>query len=46
MTAAVGSPTLRLKRVKTGKLELGNLAAGQWRELTFEEMQASLQPGL
>lgn len=46
MTAAVGSPTLRLKRVKTGKLELGNLAAGQWRELTFEEVQASLQPGL
>lgn len=46
MTAAVGSPTLRLKRVKTGKLELGNLAPGQWRELTFEEVQASLQPGL
>ena len=46
MTAAVGSPTIRLKRVKTGGLELGNLPPGKWRELTSEEVQASLQRGL
>mgnify|MGYP002508921841 CR=1 FL=1 len=46
MTAAVGSPTLRLKRVKTGSLEMGSLPVGEWRELTSEEVQASLQPGL
>ena len=46
MTAAVGSPTLRLKRVKTGSLEMGSLPVGKWRELTSEEVQASLQPGL
>lgn len=45
MTAAAGSPTLRLKRVKTGQLELGTLPTGQWRELTAEEVQASLRPG-
>jgi 23S rRNA pseudouridine2457 synthase len=33
MTAAVGHPTLRLMRVQIGKLELGSLAAGCWREL-------------
>jgi 23S rRNA pseudouridine2457 synthase len=34
MTAAIGHPTLRLLRVRIGALELGNLNAGQWRELT------------
>ena len=37
MTAAVGHPTLRLMRVKIGVLELGNLAPGQWRELSDAE---------
>ncbi|GAA5481097.1 pseudouridine synthase [Haloferula sargassicola] len=34
MTAAAGHPTLRLVRVAIGQLELGDLAAGSWRELT------------
>ncbi len=33
MTAAVGHPTLRLIRVAIGRLPLGDLAPGQWREL-------------
>jgi 23S rRNA pseudouridine2457 synthase len=37
MTAAVGHPTLRLIRVKIGEFELGNLAAGSWRELSATE---------
>lgn len=34
MTAQVGLPTLRLVRVKIGNLTLGELAPGQWRELS------------
>ena len=34
MTAAIGHPTLRLIRVRIGKLELRDLAPGTWRELT------------
>ena len=30
MTAAVGHPTLRLVRVRIGRLELGALASGKW----------------
>lgn len=37
MTAAIGYPTLRLLRVRIGDLELGNLVAGQWRELEPRE---------
>jgi 23S rRNA pseudouridine2457 synthase len=37
MTAAVGHPTLRLVRVQIGELELGELAAGSWRELGNSE---------
>ena len=37
MTAAIGHPTLRLLRVRIGKLELGNLPPGQWRTLTPAE---------
>jgi len=37
MTAAIGHPTLRLLRVRIGKLLLGGLAAGKWRELDAEE---------
>ena len=33
MTAAVGHPTLRLLRVKIGRLELGGLPVGEWREV-------------
>lgn len=37
MTASVGHPTLRLIRVRIGQLELGELAAGTWRELNPAE---------
>jgi 23S rRNA pseudouridine2457 synthase len=37
MTAAIGHPTLRLMRVRIGQFSLGDLAAGQWRELTAKE---------
>ena len=33
MTAAVGFPTLRLIRKRIGKLPLGDLASGDWREV-------------
>ncbi len=39
MTAAVGHPTLRLLRVRIGNFWLGELPAGQWRELTSAEMK-------
>lgn len=39
MTAAVGYPTLRLVRVAIGSIELGELPAGEWRELTSDEVQ-------
>ncbi|MBJ6109729.1 pseudouridine synthase [Hymenobacter sp. BT523] len=37
MCAAVGLPCLRLIRARIDELELGELAPGQWRELTPEE---------
>ena len=37
MTAAIGHPTLRLVRVRVGKLLLGDLPAGQWRILSPAE---------
>lgn len=40
MTAAVGYPTLRLVRVAIGPITLGDLAPGQWRELSEPERQA------
>lgn len=42
MTAAIGHPTLRLKRVSIGGLTLGQLAAGQWRVLTEAERKLVL----
>jgi 23S rRNA pseudouridine2457 synthase len=39
MTAAIGHPTLRLLRVRIGNFWLGDLSAGQWRELTAAEMK-------
>jgi 23S rRNA pseudouridine2457 synthase len=40
MTAAVGHPTLRLVRVAIGPVLLGDLAPGQWRELSEPERLA------
>lgn len=40
MTASVGHPTLRLVRVKIGRLELGALAAGEWKGLVATERAA------
>jgi 23S rRNA pseudouridine2457 synthase len=37
MTAAVGHPTLRLIRVRIGRLELSDLPLGQWRKLDDQE---------
>ena len=37
MTAGIGHPTLRLIRVRIGRLSLGTLASGAWRELSREE---------
>ncbi|MDB6112257.1 MAG: pseudouridine synthase [Pedosphaera sp.] len=37
MTAAIGHPTLRLIRVRIGNFELGDLAAGDWKELARAE---------
>jgi 23S rRNA pseudouridine2457 synthase len=37
MTAAIGHPTLRLIRVRIGGFQLGDLAAGKWRELNAPE---------
>jgi 23S rRNA pseudouridine2457 synthase len=39
MTAAIGHPTLRLIRVRIGRLKLGTLAAGEWKILMVEERQ-------
>jgi 23S rRNA pseudouridine2457 synthase len=42
MTAAIGHPTLRLIRVRIGSLELRDLEAGQWRELSAAQRQLLL----
>lgn len=44
MTAAVGFPTLRLIRVAIGDFQLGNLALGQWKELSESEAKQLKQP--
>lgn len=38
MTAAVGHPTLRLVRIKIGKIELGNLLTGEVKHLDAKEI--------
>jgi 23S rRNA pseudouridine2457 synthase len=38
MTASIGHPTLRLIRIKIGNLSLGNLAAGEYREISREDI--------
>jgi len=45
MTAAVGHPTLRLLRVRIGRLCLGTLAVGAWKELDKQERMQALTPG-
>jgi 23S rRNA pseudouridine2605 synthase len=40
MLAAVGHPVMRLHRSRYGPLELKGLQAGEWRELTREEVAA------
>ncbi|WP_285904923.1 pseudouridine synthase [Pseudodesulfovibrio pelocollis] len=43
MCEELGLTILRLRRVKQGPLELGNLKRGQWRELTAAELAALKQ---
>lgn len=38
MTAAIGHPTLRLIRSQIGKIELGDLAEGEWREINKKDI--------
>jgi 23S rRNA pseudouridine2457 synthase len=38
MTAAIGLPTLRLVRVAIGRIKVGNLQPGKWRDLTLDEI--------
>jgi pseudouridine synthase len=44
MLAAAGHEVTRLKRVSLGGLDLGDLAPGQWRIVTMEELRAAF-PG-
>jgi len=39
MTAAIGHPTLRLLRVRIGRLLLGDLPAGKWKLLSPTERE-------
>jgi 23S rRNA pseudouridine2605 synthase len=43
MGAAVGHEVLELVRVRIGRLDLGDLAPGEWRELGPEEVHALLR---
>ena len=40
MTAALGLPTLRLVRVAVGRVRLGDLKPGKWRDLTQDEINS------
>ncbi len=44
MTAAIGHATLRLIRVRIGTLELGDLLAGHWRELSAADRAKIFSP--
>ncbi len=44
LTAAVGAPTLRLRRLSVGALRLGALPPGRWRELSPEEITLARTP--
>ncbi len=39
MVNAIGATVVELKRVAMGPIALGNLAEGEWRELTKEEIK-------
>ena len=41
--AAIGHELTRLKRVSYGALELGNLAPGEYREISLQDLQLSLR---
>ena len=43
LTAAAGAPTLELRRVRIGGLELGELPEGAFRELTAAEVALTLE---
>ena len=43
MLQAVGHPVLALKRTRVGPLTLGNLAPGEWRQLTAAEVEALMR---
>lgn len=45
MCQAVGHPVIRLQRLRVGNLSLGKLRAGQWRELTPQEVRKLKQEG-
>ena len=44
MLRAVGCSVIRLRRIAIGPLQLGDLPAGQWRELTEDEVSAFYNP--
>ena len=43
MVEAIGHQVVRLKRVRFGPIQLGDLPSGMWRKLTDEEI-AKLKP--
>ena len=43
MLESVGNTTRRLKRIAVGRLSLGSLPCGKWRELTKEEIRLALE---
>jgi 23S rRNA pseudouridine2605 synthase len=45
MAAAVGHEVLELVRVRIGRLDLGDLGPGEWRELDAEEVRSLLVGG-
>lgn len=43
LTAAVGAPTIELRRIRIGALELGDLPSGAFRELSPDEVARTLE---
>lgn len=39
MTAAIGNPTLRLIRYSIGNMTIKNLAPGEWREVSSDDLK-------